>query len=154
VAQAVRAAGHEVLIRGAGLPRPLDDAALAAAMAALPGAVGVLDYARGGLSEDEAALAALARAGLGLVSYDAPAAGFDGLPVHLVYRLLDAQDERAPLIGRFLDRATFEAEETGTTVVAGRVRSETVAALRRWLDAGRVDAVTLAPISALLLEGD
>jgi hypothetical protein len=152
-AETYRASGNEVLIRASGLPRSVTPEVVAAAQAAVPGAVGVLDRVSEGLVDDPVALDALSKAGLGLVGLRAPALGVD-LPTFPVYRAVDARGEQVPVITRFLDRATFEAEERGRTVVLGRTVPDTVTALRSWAAGERASAVAMAPISATLLSPD
>ncbi|UWQ16623.1 divergent polysaccharide deacetylase family protein [Jannaschia sp. M317] len=159
-----RAAGYEVLmladalaLRGGAQDVEI---ALAGAQAEVPEAVGVLDRAGGGFASNRSALAALLppleEAGMGFVAYGTGlntavnTALREGVPAQAVYRVLDEGNERATVITRFLDRATFEAAQDGSAIVVGRSRPETVTALFSWALGRRSDSVAVAPISHLL----
>ena len=94
--------------------------------------------------------------GRGLLTYDRglnPAdqvARREGLPSAMIFRELDAQNESAPLIRRYLDRAAFKAAQEGRVVVLGSTNLETITALMEWAVEGRGASVALAPISAVL----
>ena len=141
-----REAGHEVVLRVDGSDADGIDAGAAAEL----GAVALL----GARAE---AFPALAAQGLGVLA-DPDAADPDldearaaGLPAAAFYRDLDAEGERASTIVRFLDRATFEAEQDGTAVVIGRTSPEMVTALYSWALGRRATSVALAPVSRTLL---
>ncbi|WP_371153456.1 divergent polysaccharide deacetylase family protein [Jannaschia sp. 2305UL9-9] len=162
--QFYRDAGHEVLMLATGLPvsdAPQDiEIALTGALAEMPGAVGILDREDGGFSGNREALSALlppmAEVGLGLVTYGGGLnsgvanAQRDGIPADSLYRVIDADGERAPVITRYLDRATFEAAQDGRAMVVGRTSPDTVTALFSWALGRRSEAVAVAPVSHLL----
>ncbi|CTQ50587.1 divergent polysaccharide deacetylase family protein [Jannaschia donghaensis] len=164
VAAVYRAAGHEVVALADIFPQgatPQDIEVAASAMRrALPQAVGLLDRASGGVAGDRAALdallPALEEAGMGLLAHPAglntgvTTARREGVPATTLYRVLDDDAERAPVIVRYLDRATFEAAQDGTTVVLGRATSQTVTAIYSWRLGNRAEQVAAAPLSAVL----
>ncbi|MEM7491528.1 MAG: divergent polysaccharide deacetylase family protein, partial [Pseudomonadota bacterium] len=141
--EAYRAAGHEVLLLAdalapEGAPQEIE-VALGGARAAVPEAVAVLDRADGGFADRPDALGALlpslGEGGLGLVTYPGglgsgvATALRSAVPAAQLYRVLDEDGERAPVIERFLDRATFEAAQNGAAIVVGRTSAETVSAI-------------------------
>lgn len=159
-----RDAGQEVALLTNALPsrgRQSDyEVALESLMSAFPQALAFVDAAEGGLQGDRSSAAALvpglAARGLGLVTWDRglnaadQVARREGLPAAVIFRELDAADEAAPVIRRYLDRAAFKAQQDGRAMVLGRLRPETVAALAEWALDGRAAALALAPASALL----
>ncbi len=164
VAAAYREAGHEVLLLASGLPRggaPQDiEIAMGGARALVPQALGVLDLPDDGFAGDRDALSALlptlAEAGMGFLAYPSglntgvTTALRQGVPASVLYRVLDGDEERATVIARYLDRATFEAAQDGTTIVVGRTTPDTVTALYSWRLGNRSDDVAVAPVSAVL----
>jgi polysaccharide deacetylase 2 family uncharacterized protein YibQ len=165
-AAAYRAAGHEVAML---LPLPEGatpsdlEVAMAAYEAAVPQAVAAVDAPSGGLRGQaaliEQSLAVLAASGRGLLSLGE---GLDpaprlaeraGVPARAVFRDFDGEGQNATVIRRFLDQAAFRAGQEGGVVVLGRLRAETVSALLIWGLQERAQRVSLAPLSALLLEG-
>jgi polysaccharide deacetylase 2 family uncharacterized protein YibQ len=163
-ARRYRAAGHEVLLLGRALsPEGAAqdvEVALQGARDAVPEALGVLDGPAGRFGDNRetlsALLPALAEDGMGFVAWpgglgsEVDAALDAGVPSAQLYRVLDGRDERAAVITRYLDRATFEAAQTGATLVVGRATPEVVTALYSWQLGGRTDEVAIAPVSAVL----
>ena len=164
-ATAYRQAGHEVIwladaLSPNGTPQDIEVAMTGARMA-VPQAIGVLDLSDNGFADNrtalEALLPALSEAGMGFVAYPGglnsgvTAALRGGIPAATLYRVLDAEGERAVVITRYLDRATFEATSTGTAVVVGRTTPEMIAALYSWRLSNRSDQILPAPLSAVLL---
>lgn len=162
-AELYRAAGQEVAILAALPPgaQPQDiETAWQEYRRLLPEAVAVVDLPDAAVQNDRVLATQLVEltsaAGQGLLIWNrglAPAAQLAdaaGVPEARIYRDLDAGGESAPVIGRYLDRAAFEASRTGAVVVAGSTRSETLAALLDWALA-QSRAVTLAPVSAVLM---
>lgn len=138
------------------------EVALGAAFGTLPEAVGVIDIGEGGLKQDRAAneqvMAALAADGRGFVTVskglnttlrEAEAAG---VPARVIFRDLDAEEQDARVIRRFLDQAAFRARQESGIVVLGRVRPDTISALILWGEANRAGQVAQAPVSAVLQE--
>jgi len=125
------------------------------------GAIGYVDRAESGLATNRNAqkqvLSILAESGQGLLLYDRglnsalSAAEREGVPATLIFRALDAEREAAPTIRRYLDRAAFKAAQDGQVVMVGHTYPDTIAALMEWALDGRAEAVTLAPVSAILL---
>ncbi|MDP3342683.1 divergent polysaccharide deacetylase family protein [Frigidibacter sp.] len=162
-ARAYRAAGQEVAILAA-LPRgatPSDlEVSWQAFVQALPEAVAVLDAPAARLQNDrrlaEQLVLLAADKGHGLLTWDiglnpaAQLAANASVPQAQVFRRLDAEQESAPVIGRYLDRAAFEASRSGAVVVTASTRPETLAALLDWA-VGQSRSVTLAPLSAVLM---
>ncbi|WP_175484762.1 polysaccharide deacteylase family 2 protein [Jannaschia pohangensis] len=168
VARVYRDAGHEVVLLADSLVlfgTPQDvQIAVTGAMAAVPQAIGVLDSADGGFSGDREALASilpsLSEAGMGFVAFPSglnsgvTTAAKEGVPTATVYRAIDDEDETAPRITRFLDRATFEAVQDGSVIVVGRTRPDTLAAVQSWRLGNRAESVVAAPLSAVLTAED
>jgi len=162
-ARAYRAAGQEVAIL-ATLPRgatPSDlEVSWQAFMQALPEAVAVIDAPAARLQNDrrlaEQLILLAGEAGHGLLTWDiglnpaAQLAAEASVPQAQVFRRLDAEQETAPVIGRYLDRAAFEASRSGAVVVTASTRPETLAALLDWA-VSQSRTVTLAPLSAVLM---
>ncbi len=161
----LREAGFEVLIlAAAAIPAgagPTDvEVSLAAAQQTMPQAVAMLDSPDSRIQADrpvlEATIAALADSGHGLVAFPrnlnaaAQGARRDGVPAATAFRLLDDEDQRAPVISRYLDRAAFAAGQEGTVIVVGRSRPDTITAVFSWALGGRGEGVSLAPASAVL----
>jgi len=162
----LRAAGHEVVILGAGaIPEgaaPADvEVALAVARERVPQAVALMDDSESRIQGDrpvlDATVGALAATGHGLIAYPRglnaaeETARRDGVPAATVFRLLDDADQSAPVITRFLGRAAFAAVQEGAVVVVGHSRPDTVTALFSWALGSRTEGVELAPVSAVLL---
>ncbi len=95
--------------------------------------------------------------GVGLVSYAKglnPASGIaaeEKLPHAEIWRVLDEGGERSEAIRRALDRAAFEAVQTGQVVVMASSLPETVTAIFGWAAEG-TKGVALAPVSAVALK--
>lgn len=153
-----RAAGFEAVIEA----RFADTAAFDTALDSLSETVALVDTTEGTLRSNLAlqsqVLARLGQTGHGLV---AGAFGLVGLeqaatreavPVSRVYRILDDEGQSAPTMLRLLDRAGFEAAQTGSAIVLGRSYPETIAALLSWGEAqGEArGAYEVAPVSAIL----
>ncbi|HHX91145.1 MAG TPA: hypothetical protein GX700_15550 [Paracoccus sp.] len=164
-ARAYRAAGHEVVILATGLPRgatPSDlDVTFDAWFRALPEAVAVIDAAERGFQGNRALAQAimpfLAADGHGLITHDRglnPAqqsANSAGVANATVFRIIDGGDENQFTIRRYLDRATFRAQQEGHVVVMGRAaHPDTIDGLIGWRMEGRAGQVAMVPVSAVL----
>ena len=159
-----RAAGQEVLILAKGIPEgatPSDlEQSLQALSAALPESIGVLDLDSGGFQDNRAlatqVVSILKAQGRGILTYDRGLNAADqearreDLPAAKVFRMIDAGNEEAPLIRRYLDRAAFKAAQEGQVVVVGHTRAETITALLEWTVEGRAASVSMAPASAVM----
>ena len=163
-AKALRASGHEVAILAADLPpdaTPEDlEVALEAWRQVIPEAVAVVERPKPVFQNTRnlarQMVSTLGREGMGLVTQDR---GFDtadqiassvDLPRAQVWRVLDDEREKAPVIERMLSRAGFEADRGGQIVVMMSAWPETVSALVDWAP----EAATkydLAPVSAVAL---
>ncbi|MEM7721885.1 MAG: divergent polysaccharide deacetylase family protein [Pseudomonadota bacterium] len=164
-AQSYRDAGFEVVIYADifpdGATPPDAETALAAAVQDIPEAVAVMDTPDSRVQADrpilDATVAAVAETGHGVVAFPRglnaaeQTARRAEVPVATLFRLLDDEDQSAPVITRFLTRAAFAASADGAVVVAGRTRPDTVTALFSWALGERSEGVTIAPLSAALL---
>lgn len=164
-AEAFRAAGFEVVILAAPAiaqgATPADvETALAAAIDTIPQAVALMDDPSGRIQSDrpvlDATMAALGATGHGFLAFPQGLNAAEqtarrlGVPGTTFFRLLDDEDQRATVISRFLGRAAFDAAQTGSVIVAGRTRPDTVTGIFSWALANRVEGVALAPVSAVL----
>lgn len=164
-AQVYRDAGHEVLILAAGLPQGATasdlDVTFEAWFRALPEAVALIDPAEGGFQGNrgmaQAIMPYLADDGHGLITHERglnPAqqsANSAGVANAAVFRIIDSDDENQFTIRRYLDRATFRAQQEGWVVVMGRAgHPETIDGLIGWRMEGRAGQVAIVPVSALL----
>ncbi|KEP69284.1 hypothetical protein DL1_05095 [Thioclava dalianensis] len=164
-AAALHAAGREVAILASGLPpdaTPEDvEVALEAWRQEIPEAVAVVEppdpVFQNNRQLARQMVSTLDRDGLGLVTQDR---GFDSanqiaasadMPRAQIWRVLDDQREKAPLIERMLSRAGFEAARNGQIVVMLSAWPDSIEALGQWGPdaAGTYD---LAPISAVALQ--
>ncbi len=159
-----RREGKEVLMLASAIPQGASASDLEVTFqghfGALPDAVGVLDLPEGGFQNDrqlaEQVITVIAEDGYGLVTFDRgmnaaeQVARSAGLGTERVFRILDAEGERAEVIRRYLDRAVFRAAQRGSVIVLGGSREETLAGILEWRMEGRADAVELAPVSAVL----
>lgn len=160
-----RAAGQEVALLSAALPAGATasdvEVTLEGLDQLLPQALAVVEAGNGqggAISREMASrlVPGLKTRGFGLVSWDAglkqadQVARREGLPAARIFRDLDAKDEAAPVIRRYLDRAAFKAQQDGHVLVMGDLRPETLAAVHEWSLEGRVSGLALAPLSAVL----
>jgi polysaccharide deacetylase 2 family uncharacterized protein YibQ len=165
-AATLRELGHEVVILGAGtIPpgaAPSDvEVALAVARETMPQAVALMDDPASRIQADrpvlDATVAALADSGHGLLAFPRglnaaeQSARRAAVPMATVFRLLDDPDQSAALITRGLGRAAVAAGQEGAVVVVGHTRPDTVTAVLSWALGSRLEQVTLAPVSAVLL---
>lgn len=162
-----RSAGQEVLMLASGIPAGATAADLEQTFQAhaqvLGEAVAVIDLPEGGFQNNRSEAAQVVpivqAQGRGVVTYAqglnaaAQVAARDGVPSAEIFRNLDAEEEAAPVIRRYLDRAAFKAAQEGRVVVIGRTRPATIAALADWAQGGRSRMVALAPVSAAMAEG-
>ncbi|MCC5993626.1 MAG: divergent polysaccharide deacetylase family protein [Rhodobacteraceae bacterium] len=161
-----REAGKEVLIFANGIPAGADasdlDVTFASFFETLPQAVAVMDLPTGGFTRNarllDGVLPLIARDGHGLVSFAggtgqaARSAVAADIPHAEVFRVLDASEESPFTIRRFLDRAVFQASQVGYVLVFGDASNDAMLdAIDLWLEMGRVDDISLVPISAVLL---
>lgn len=163
-AQIYRKAGREVLILANSIPAGASEGEIATLFESyrsiLPEAVGVIDAADGGFESNrplsEAVVDELAGQGLGLVTY---ARGLDAankiaqsrdLPAGKIYRRLDANKENSFIIGRYLDRAAFQAAQDGRVIVVGHTRPDTISGLEKWAGTARARSLAFGPVTAAL----
>jgi polysaccharide deacetylase 2 family uncharacterized protein YibQ len=132
------------------------------ALGRLPETVAVLDLGEGGLAGRDAtaqmAMSLVGQEGRGLLlGADRLGAGLalaerEGIAAAEVLRDLDGEGQDGAAIRRGLDDAVRRAGQEGQAVVLGRVKAETLAALVGWSGEGRVEEVTVAPVSGVLGE--
>ncbi|GAA6162420.1 divergent polysaccharide deacetylase family protein [Pelagimonas sp. KU-00592-HH] len=158
--------GFEVLalidIPAAAAPADVE-VAMAAHLAAMPEAVGVLegggDGLQGSKSVSDQVTDVLLASGHGLVMLPKglntaqKLASREGVPSATVFRDFDGKGQSASVIRRFLDQAAFKAGQEGGVIMLGRVREETIAALLVWGLQDRASSVAVAPVSAVLKLG-
>ncbi len=158
--------GKEVLILATGLPEGATetdiDITMTAYLEALPRAVGMIDLPERGFARNAQLTANilpyLAQDGYGVLTFAGGlsqagrAADSLGMAHAEVFRVLDAGDESAFTIRRFLDRAVFQASQMGHVIVFGDAsNAATMEALEMWLSDGRAGQVKLVPVSGILL---
>ena len=165
LAAAYRAAGVEVAMQAA-LPQgaqPVDvEVAFEAALGTVPD-VAMLFSDGTGAMQNRAVTAQvmqiLAADGYGFVTVQrglsnaARAAEQAGVSAATILRDIDGNGEDARAIVRGLDQAAFRARQTGNAVLLGRVRPETLSALRDWAAELDQDTLAIVPVSAVLLDG-
>lgn len=160
-----REAGHEIVLKPAGLPPMATASDIEVNFAAwgkmLPEIVAMIDTSngvlRGNVMLARNVLSVLAEDGHGLILRDGGLGGLrqvasgEGVASARVFRGIDDDDENRHRIRRYLDRAVFEAQQHGQVLVTGRAaHAETIAAIALWRSQGRAGDVTLAPVSAVL----
>lgn len=74
-----------------------------------------------------------------------------GVPTGLIFRRLDGGGETRDQIRRTLDRAAFRARQDEAVILVGTTAPETMATIVEWSTGNRAASVTLAPVSAALL---
>jgi len=161
-AAAYRASGHELVTLAAGLPEnatPHDaKEILGRDLAALDSTVALMDLTEGGFETrgplTAEAVALVETTGHGLITFDRGLrmaerlAAQSGVRQARVDLVLDAERPDAAQIRRSLDRALFEARQSGHAILLGHSYPETVSALYAW--SMETEGITLAPVSALL----
>tara|TARA_R110002124_G_scaffold78454_3_gene209585 strand:+ start:5288 stop:6652 length:1365 start_codon:yes stop_codon:yes gene_type:complete len=160
---AYRAEGLEVLAMvdlPAGATPSDAEVTIAAALNAVPQAIGVLEGTGAGFQADRAVsdqvVSILGSGGYGIVMQSKglntaqKLAVRDGVPAATVFRDFDSADQTPTVIRRFLDQAAFRADQEGGVIMLGRVRPDTISALLLWGLQDRAERVALAPVSALL----
>jgi hypothetical protein len=160
-ARTYRAAGFEVAILAESLPPRATAADLEvlyqAYRAALPEAVALLGRSDAPFQTNRAAaehvVQMLAPDGLALVTYARglnPTTQFAteaALPHAEIFRVVDADGAGSETVRRALDRAAFEAVQSGRVTVLASSRPESVTALFAWAAEGD-KGVAVAPVSA------
>ncbi|MBO28921.1 MAG: hypothetical protein CML61_09235 [Rhodobacteraceae bacterium] len=163
--RAFRDEGFEVLAM-VDLPEGADardaETTFATALARVPEAVGVLEGTEGGFQgsreTSDQVSQILADTGLGLVTQDRglntmpKLARKQGVPAYPIFRDFDSKDQTPTVIRRFLDGAAFKARQEGGVIMLGRLRPDTISALLLWGLQDRASKVSLAPVSAVLLQ--
>ncbi len=162
-AEAYRNEGFEVLAM-IDLPEGASatdaEVSVAAALAAVPEAVGVLEGPGTGVTTTPDAARQvseiLAASGHGLVTQNRglntaqKLAARAGVPSAVVFRDFDSQGQSPVVIRRFLDQAAFRAGQEGGIVMLGRLREDTLSALLVWALQDRADRVAMVPVSGAL----
>ncbi|MCR8828088.1 divergent polysaccharide deacteylase family protein [Pseudosulfitobacter koreensis] len=162
-AAAYRAEGLEVLALidlPAGATPSDAEVGVAAALDAVPQAIGVLEGVGTGFQADRAlsdqVVGILGGSGHGIVMQSKglntaqKLALREGIPAATVFRDFDSADQTPTVIRRFLDQAAFRAGQEGGVIMLGRVRPDTISALLLWGLQDRAERVALVPVSTLL----
>ncbi len=164
IAAEYRGAGIEVLAILNDLPPSAEPSDVAVAVegyfGVLKEAIAVMDPLDGRIQSNRSLLqpilGAIRETGHGLVTYDRglntaqQAARREGIAAATIFRVLDADEEQAPKIKRYLNRAAFNASKDGTVVVMGRSRPETVKALLEWALDEKDGALSIVPVSQVM----
>lgn len=163
-AKAYRASGREVVMIPA-LPEgatPQDvEQALRVNFETVPEAVAIMDVSGTSFQSDRSAVEqvvdVVADSGHGLITYPRglntahQSAERAGVPAGLIFRRLDGGGETVEQIRRTLDRAAFRARNDEAVILVGTTSPDTLVAIMEWAAGNRARSVTLAPISAALL---
>lgn len=161
-----RAAGVEVLAIANDLPSsaaPSDvTVALSGYFSVLGTAIAVLDpldaRIQGNRSLLQPVLGSIRETGHGFITYDRglntaqQAARREGIASATVFRTLDANEESASRIKRYLKRAEFAANNDGAVVVMGHSYPETLRAVMEWALEDRPANMRIAPVSQVMLQ--
>ncbi len=142
--------------------RPQDvEQALRVNFEVIPEAVAIMDVSGSSFQSDRAAVeqvvAVVADSGHGLITYPRglntahQSAERAGVPAGLIFRKLDGGGETVEQIRRTLDRAAFRARNDEAVILVGTTGDNTLAAIMEWAAGNRAESVTIAPISAALL---
>ena len=159
-----RATGREVVLIPS-LPEgatPQDvEQALRVNFETLPEAVAIMDVNGSSFQSDRGAVQqvvdVVSATGHGMITFPRglntahQSAERAGVPAGLIFRELDGNGESSEQIRRTLDRAAFRARPNEAIILVGSTASETLAAISEWVSGNRAKSVTLAPISAALL---
>lgn len=126
----------------------------------LPETMALLDLGDSGLQTNQAvtdqAMGILASHGRGFVTVNHGlnmaelSAKQAGVPVAVVYRDLDSDDQDARVVRRFVDQAAFRAHQKSGVVLVGRVRPDTISALTLWGSARQDEKIAIVPLSTIL----
>ncbi|WP_439508483.1 divergent polysaccharide deacetylase family protein [Yoonia sp.] len=163
--RAYRAAGIEVLLQ-ADLPQgalPSDiETTYIAAFGLVPEAIAIFSDGTGPEAQDrilaDQALRLIGDEGRGFVTLPRGMGGAlrtitaDGVPVAQITRDLDGAGEAGDAIERSLEQAALRARQLGHVVLLGRTTPETLAAIRNWAERSDPAQISLAPVSAILLQ--
>ncbi len=164
LADSYRSAGREVVMIPS-LPQgatPQDvEQALLVNFDTIPEAVALMDVSGSSFQSDRAAVQQIVNvvtaSGHGLITFPRglntahQSATRAGVPTGLIFRRLDGGGESGDQIQRTLDRAAFRARQDEAVILVGTTAPETLAAIVEWTAGNRAASVTLAPISAALL---
>ncbi|WP_424180277.1 divergent polysaccharide deacetylase family protein [Yoonia sp. TsM2_T14_4] len=163
--RAYRAAGIEVLLQ-ADLPQgalPSDvETTYVGAFGLVPEAIAIFSDGTGPEAQDrmlaDQALRLIGDEGRGFVTLPRGMGGAlrnitaDGVPVAQITRDIDGAGETRDAIERSLQQAALRARQSGHVVLLGRTTPETLAAIRNWAERSDPSQISLAPVSAILLE--
>ncbi|MDA0722231.1 MAG: divergent polysaccharide deacetylase family protein [Proteobacteria bacterium] len=163
--RAYRAAGIEVLLQAdlpqGALPSDLETTYIAA-FGLVPEAIAIFSDGTGPEAQDrilaDQALRLIGDEGRGFVTLPRGMGGAlrtitaDGVPVAQITRDLDGAGEARDAIERSLEQAALRARQLGHVVLLGRTTPETLAAIRNWAERSDPAQISLAPVSAILLQ--
>lgn len=163
--RAYRAAGVELLLQ-ADLPqgaRASDlETTYVAAFGLVPEAIAIFSDGTGPEAQDrvltDQALRLIGDEGRGFVTLPRGLGGAlrniaaDGVPVAQITRDIDGAGEARDAIERGLQQAALRARQSGHVVLLGRMTPDTLAAIRNWAARSDPAQISLAPVSAILLQ--
>ncbi|MBR2575623.1 MAG: divergent polysaccharide deacetylase family protein [Loktanella sp.] len=163
--RAYRAAGVELLLQ-ADLPQGAQASDLettyVAAFGLVPEAIAIFSDGTGPEAQDrvltDQALRLIGDEGRGFVTLPRGLGGAlrniaaDGVPVAQITRDLDGAGEARDAIERGLQQAALRARQSGHVVLLGRMTPDTLAAIRNWAARSDPAQISLAPVSAILLQ--
>lgn len=164
VAAKYRASGREVVmvpsLPAGATPQDVEQA-LRVNFERVPNAVALMDPSGSSFQSDRAAVSqvveVIAATGHGLITFPRglntahQAAEKAGVPTGLIFRNLDANNEKSDQIQRSLDRAAFRARQSDGVILVGTTQNSTVGAIIEWA-ATNTGAVLIAPVSSLLTD--
>ena len=132
---------------------------LGGVFAQLPETIGLVDIGETGLQADrdviEQVMAVLSDDGRGLLTISRGlntalrAADEADVPATTIYRDIDTEWQSSRVIRRFLDQAAFRARQQSGVVLFGRLRPNTLTALKNWGRSDRAQQIAIAPLSAI-----
>jgi hypothetical protein len=163
--RAYRAAGVELLLQ-ADLPQGAQASDLettyVAAFGLVPEAIAIFSDGTGPEAQDrvltDQALRLIGDEGRGFVTLPRGLGGAlrniaaDGVPVAQITRDIDGAGETRDAIERGLQQAALRARQSGHVVLLGRMTPDTLAAIRNWAARSDPAQISLAPVSAILLQ--
>ena len=164
LASAYRSAGREIVMIPS-LPEgatPQDvEQALSVNFETIPEAVAIMDVSGNSFQSDRDSIQqvvdVVTDSGHGMITFPRglntahQSATRAGVPTGLIFRRLDGGGETRDQIRRTLDRAAFRARQDEAVILVGTTALDTLATIVEWSTGNRAATVTLAPISAALL---
>ncbi|MEP3034265.1 MAG: divergent polysaccharide deacetylase family protein [Pseudoruegeria sp.] len=128
----------------------------------IPEALAILDTGEGGFQSDRSLIrqvAAIAKEnGQGILAYSQGLNAVEQIaerqevPSATVFRKFDGDGQSITTMKRYLNRAAFKAAQEGHVVMVGQTKGDTIRALVEWVLDDRSQAVSLAPVSSILMQ--